>query len=286
MAQLEVRDLSPDFGAEIFGFTPAALDDPEARQQLQDLFDKRELLLFRGIDLEHADQIRMSRLLIRKEDALAGVPFPEDTFYVSNKRADSAAPFGRLQFHSDTMWASDPFEVLSLYGKVVEQPTAPTTFVSAVHAWRTLPEELRKRVEGLEVLHTAGVVRRGDLSEVLVTDVQDPPTTVTKLGHVHPRTGATILYACEQMTKEIVGVSHAESEEILEQVFEHMYQPSHQWDLNWQEGDFAIWDNIAIQHARKNVSAEGPARTLRKAAIPMPNLRPTQRPAYSPAAMQ
>ena len=86
--------------------------------------------------------------------------------------------------------------------------------------------------------------------------------------------------------REILGVSHEESEAILEQVFEHMYQPGHQWDLNWQEGDFAIWDNIAIQHARKNVSAEGPVRTLRKAAIPMPNLRPTQRPAYSAAAAQ
>jgi alpha-ketoglutarate-dependent taurine dioxygenase len=284
MAQLEVRDLSPGFGAEIVGFTPAALDDAEARKQLQDLFDTRGLLLFRGIDLEHADQIRMSRLLIRKEDALAGVPFPEDTFYVSNKRADSAAPFGRLQFHSDTMWAEDPFEVLSLYGKHIEQPTAPTTFVSATHAWKTLPSELRARVEGREVLHTAGVVRRGDLSEVLVTEVEDPPTTVTKLGHVHPRTGETILYACEQMTKEIVGLSHEDSEDILEDVFKHLYQPSHQWDLNWQQGDFAIWDNIVIQHARKNVSAEGPVRTLRKAAIPMPKLRPTQRPVYSAAA--
>jgi alpha-ketoglutarate-dependent taurine dioxygenase len=134
------------------------------------------------------------------------------------------------------------------------------------------------------VLHTAGAVRRGDLSGVLVTDVINPPTATTQIGHRHPRTGETILYACEQMTKEVVGLSSEESEEILGKLFDHLYRPASQWDLEWREGDFAIWDNIAVQHSRKNVSIEGPARTLRKVADPVPKLRPDQRPVYSEAA--
>jgi alpha-ketoglutarate-dependent taurine dioxygenase len=285
MAQLEVRDLTPAFGAEISGFDPKAPIDDDTRALLQKLFDTRGLLLFRNIDLPHAEQIKLSKMLIRKEDTEGtGEALPEDKFYVSNRRPDSAAPFGRLQFHSDTMWAEDPFEVLSLYGVEVEQPTSPTTFVSATYAWKTLPEDLRKQVEGLKVLHTAGAVRRRDLSEVLVTDVINPPTATTQIGHRHPRTGETILYACEQMTKEIIGLSKEESEELLGKLFDHLYNPANQWDLEWREGDFAIWDNIAVQHSRKNVSIEGPARTLRKAAYPMPNLRPDQRPVYSAAA--
>jgi alpha-ketoglutarate-dependent taurine dioxygenase len=285
MAQLEVRDLTPAFGAEISGFDPKAPLDDDTRALLQKLFDTRGLLLFRNIDLTHAEQVKISKMLIRKENTEGtGEALPEDKFYVSNRRPDSAAPFGRLQFHSDTMWAEDPFEVLSLYGVEVEQPTSPTTFVSATYAWKTLPEDLRKRVEGLKVLHTAGAVRRGDLSGVLVTDVINPPTATTQIGHRHPRTGETILYACEQMTKEVVGLSSEESEEILGKLFDHLYRPASQWDLEWREGDFAIWDNIAVQHSRKNVSIEGPARTLRKAAYPMPNLRPDQRPVYSAAA--
>jgi alpha-ketoglutarate-dependent taurine dioxygenase len=285
MAQLEVRDLTPAFGAEISGFDPKAPLDDDTRALLQKLFDTRGLLLFRNIDLPHAEQIKLSKMLIRKEDTEGtGEALPEDKFYVSNRRPDSAAPFGRLQFHSDTMWAEDPFEVLSLYGVEVEQPTSPTTFVSATYAWKTLPEDLRKQVEGLKVLHTAGAVRRRDLSEVLVTDVINPPTATTQIGHRHPRTGETILYACEQMTKEIIGLSKEESEELLGKLFDHLYNPANQWDLEWREGDFAIWDNIAVQHSRKNVSIEGPARTLRKAAYPMPNLRPDQRPVYSAAA--
>lgn len=45
-----------------------------------------------------------------------------DPLYVSNKRADGGAPYGRLLFHSDTMWSDDPIEVLSLYAIEVEQP--------------------------------------------------------------------------------------------------------------------------------------------------------------------
>jgi alpha-ketoglutarate-dependent taurine dioxygenase len=182
------------------------------------------------------------------------------------------------------MWADKPFEVLSLYGAQVEQPSAPTTFISGVNGYRTLPDDLRKRIENLEVLHTAGVVRRGDLSEVLVTEVSNPPTTVTKLCMRHPRTGETVLYACEQMTKEIVGLPHAESEAILDEVFAHLYDESRQFDHDWRENDYVVWDNIAMQHSRKNVEIEGPARHLRKAASPMPKLRPDQIPTYKEAA--
>lgn len=285
MTRLEVSDITPAFGAEITGFDPKAPLEDETRALLQRLFDTRGVLRFRGIELTHAEQVALCRMLIRKEGlADEGDPIPEDTFYVSNRKLDSAAPFGRLQFHADTMWTDKPFEVLSLYGAQVEQPSAPTTFVSGVNAWKTLPDDLRKKIEGLEVLHTAGVVRRGDLSEVLVTEVSNPPTTVSKLGKVHPRTGETILYACEQMTREIVGLPHAESEAILDQVFAHLYAPSAQWDHEWRDSDFVVWDNIAMQHSRKNVEIEGPARHLRKAASPMPKLRPDQLPKFSEAA--
>ena len=285
MAMLEVRDITPAFGSDITGFDPKAPLDDETRDLLRHLFDTRGLLRFRGIDLAHVEQVALGRMLIRKEGlADEGDPIPEDTFYVSNRKLDSAAPFGRLQFHADTMWADKPFEVLSLYGAQVEQPSAPTTFVSGVHAWKTLPDELRKKIEKLEALHTAGVVRRGDLSEVLVTEVLNPPTTVSKLGKVHPRTGETILYACEQMTQEIVGLPREESEAILNEVFAHLYDPAAQLDHDWREGDYVVWDNLAMQHSRKNVAIEGPARHLRKAASPMPKLRPDQMPTYKQAA--
>jgi alpha-ketoglutarate-dependent taurine dioxygenase len=283
MSALEVRDLHPAFGAEVRGLTPTIPLDAATCAQLRELFDERGVLVFPGLDLGHREQLWISKMLIGHENEpdRPGASQTDDRFYVSNRDMSSAAPFGRLQFHADTMWADDPFEVLSLFGKEVEQPTTPTVFVSGVHAWETLPDDLKARVDGLSALHTAGEVRRGDLADVLVSSVASPPTTVKPLALRHPRTGKTVLYACEQMTKEIVGLAPAESEQLLEELFDHLYDPAGRWEHQWQQGDFVVWDNIAMQHARPNVVVEGPARTLRKAASPVPQLTRSETPIFS-----
>jgi len=285
IAGLRIRNLTPAFGAEVVGFDAQQPFDDDTRRVLQEAFDERGLLLFRDLELSHADQVRLCKMLIRKENLEEDEAGPEieDNFYISNKREGSAVPFGRLQFHSDTMWAEQPFEVLSLYAVDVEEPVVPTKFVSAAQAWRTLPDDLRARAEGCEVVQTAGEVRRGDLTDVVVTTVERPPTTTTRIAHRHPRTGETILYICEQMTKEVVGMPAPESERLLEDLFAHLYDPANHWDHHWRNSDLIVWDNIALQHARQNVRTDGPARTLRKVAMPIPQLSLDQLPSYSSA---
>ena len=75
---------------------------------------------------------------------------------ISNREEKAAAPFGRLLFHCDGMWSPEPYEMLSLYGVEVEQPTHPTLFASAVNAWEILPDDLRARLDGLHALHVTG----------------------------------------------------------------------------------------------------------------------------------
>ena len=283
MAHLTVHEITPAFGTEVEHFSPDELGDEHLREELRELFDERGLLVFHDQELTHAQQVQLSKILVRDVGADTTDDTLEDSFYISNRREKSAAPFGRLQFHADTMWAAHGFEVLSLYGIEVEPPVVPTTFVSGVHAWATLPEHLKERCRGLEVLHTAGPVRRGDLTDVLVSSIERPPTTITPLARIHPRTGATILYASEQMTREVVGVPHDESEALLALLFEHMYAPAMRVDVGWRERDFVIWDNLALQHSRRNVTTDGSARTLRKVATPVPKLAPDEMPTFSAA---
>jgi len=287
MVDMKVRDLTPAFGAEVCGLRSQMPLDPGTCRVLQEAFDRRGLLLFRDLDIDHPYQVYLSKMLIRKAELAEGSGGDDapiaDNFYISNKRPQSSAPFGRLQFHSDTMWSDKPFEVLSLYAVEVEQPAVPTTFVSGTRAWATLPDELRARVEALTALHTAGEVRRGDLTDVLVSTFQRPPSTVTPIGHRHPRTGQTILYVCEQMTKEIVGLAPDASERLLEELFAHLYDRAEQLNHHWRNGDLVVWDNVAVQHARPNVHVDGPARTLRKVASPIPKLDLDQLPTFSSA---
>jgi alpha-ketoglutarate-dependent taurine dioxygenase len=271
MAQFEVRDLTPAFGSEVVGFEPVALDE-EATAVLRRAFDERGLLVFRDIDIDRDYQTSLV-------DALIGFDRPDDAeknenYVVSNKEPGGYAPYGRLQFHSDMMWAPEPFQVLSLYGLEVEPPSVPTAFVSTTAAWDTLPENLRARVEGLHVVNVTGQQRRGvDDNEDLLDSIREHEVSITtSIGHRHPRTGRTLLYVSQMNTSEIVELPHDESEELIEALFAHLYDPAHVIDHEWRRGDLVAWDNLAVQHARKTVQIEGPVRTLRKVISPIPSL--------------
>jgi taurine dioxygenase len=171
------------------------------------------------------------------------------------------------------MWSEHTFQVLSLYGVEVEQPATPTIFASTVHPWKTLPDQLRAKVDGLSALQghaESERARAGDDPNVLITTFDNLPTRTTPIGYTHPRTGEMLLYVSQQMTSSIVGLTPADSEALLEELFDHLYRPEFLYEHAWRTNDLVAWDNIATQHARPNITLEGPARTLRKVFAPMP----------------
>lgn len=284
MAELTTQDAGPGFGTIVEGFRPSMFGDEAVTKTLQGLFDTRGVIVLRGTELSYAEQTEMCELLIRKPATTPSDVPTEDRWYISNARPNSAAPFGRLQFHMDTAWAHDPNEVVSLYASELEPPVAPTSFASMVQGYAKLPDELRVRLEGLEAINSAGQIRRrGDVSDVLFSPVERPPWTQKPVLFMHPRTGERLIYVCEQNTREIVGMDPEESEALLDEVFDHLYAPDNVWNHEWQLYDLALWDNIAIQHARPNVPIDGPVRTLRKVATPMPPLEQDQIPRYAKA---
>jgi alpha-ketoglutarate-dependent taurine dioxygenase len=204
-------------------------------------------------------------------------------------RKDGAAPYGRLLFHCDNMWARRFERILSLYGVLVEPPTAPTTFVSMGETWDQLPEELRARLEGLEARHgfEHKYPNRGGDEDVIDAYYGTSRSTVRPVIVCHPRTDRMLLYVSQQATIEILGLSAEENEALLAELFSYQYEPSHILEHNWRTGDLVVWDNIAIQHGRGTVTLDGPERTLRKVGGPF-NLDPDEvnMPVFQKAAGQ
>ncbi len=276
MTKLELRDLSPAFGFEVRGYDPAVELDVDERRLLKDAFDRRGLVVFRGIDIDRAGQTFLVQMFAGdgypSEESVAATVAKQKTFMISNIVPDAVAPFGELLLHSDAMWSFAPYEVLSLYGEDVEPPVPPTQFVSTTHAWEALPDDLRARVEGLEAVHSTGQQAKGDDAEnaqkLLKATFANEHSTTTPVGYRNPRTGTTMLYVCPMMTHEIVGLPKQESDDLLAELFSYMDSSQHTFELHWQPGDLAIWDNLAVQHARPDVNTEHGARTLRKVAHP------------------
>ena len=194
-------------------------------------------MVFRGLDIDRAYQTSLVDALIAYDRP--GEADRNDNYVVSNKEPGGYAPYGRLQFHSDMMWAPEPFQVLSLYGLEVELPSVPTAFVSTTAAWDTLPADLRARVEELHVVNVTGQQRRGaDDDEDLLDSIREHEQSITTpVGHRHPRTGRTLLYVSQMNTREIVELPHDESEELIEALFAHLYDPAHVMEHDWRQGD-------------------------------------------------
>jgi alpha-ketoglutarate-dependent taurine dioxygenase len=285
MSELQVSKLSPTFGVEVRGLVPRTPLDRDIIAQLRALFDEHGLLLFRGLDIDVKFQTYLSELLIGHDVADPDALKVLDKFMISNKEPEGAAPFGRLLYHSDQMWSpTERVDLISLYGKEVAQPATPTMFVSAAASWDSLPERLRQLVaEYSAVQHydTETYKKRagGDADVLVSTYDSNEASATTPIAFKHPRTGRTILYVCQQTTQQIEGLSPANSEALLEELFQHMYAPDKELAHYWRERDLVIWDNLALQHARPNVKTEGPARTLRKTLAPLPKSW-TQSPTY------
>ena len=275
MAEIRTRDLSPALGTEVEGVDLTTELDDDTVARLRQLFDDRSVLVFHDVDLSADDQAYVAGLLVGTQAptgrpaAIANAVVYKDHY--SNKEEGGYAPTGRLLYHSDSMWAPTPSELLSLYGLKVGQPQVPTTWVSTAYAWTTLPEQLRHRIEGLEVEHMTGQQPRGDADEMLKAVHEETRSVVTPIAKPHPRTGRPLLFASEMSTARILGMTREESEDLLQELFTHLYNdPENYYEHDWRQGDLVLWDNVATQHGRPNLTKEGAERTLRKVIAPVP----------------
>jgi taurine dioxygenase len=272
MEKLDIRKLNSAIGAEIIGFDANAPIEDHDWKLLSQTFDERAVLVFRDIDLSVAKQHQIVEILHTGGDLSAIENIDTENFScVSNKEEDGGAPYGRLLFHADMMWSEIANQTPSLWAIEAQQPSTPTIFTNNVYAWNTLPGDMKARLEGLSARHESGQQGRGDTDfeeQLIQPQWGKLNDTIKPMALKHPRTGETMLYICEQQTREIVGLPKAESNALLDELYAHMYRPEVILAHYWQPHDLVIWDNMVAQHGRPYVEGGGSARTLRKIHAP------------------
>ena len=82
----------------------------------------------------------------------------------------------------------------------------------------------------------------------------------------HPATGRKALYISRLMSARITGLSEAESDAALDQLFDISEDPAIVYEHAWRLGDLVIWDNWASIHARKDFPRDEP-RLMRRLTI-------------------
>ena len=244
---IEVRKSTPNIGAEIHGVD---LSKPLGNQQFQEIHDAlmENLVIFlrdQKIDLDqHADFGRkFGKLHIHPaiESPIEGHP----EVLVIKADATSKRVAGEV-WHSDVSCDPEPpmGSILHLH-QVPPDGGGDTMFANMYRAYETLSEPIRKLLAGMTAIHEGEIYRGryGTKDEGKVFPRAEQPIVRT-----HPVTGRPALYVNRLFTTRIVGLSKAESDALLDMLFQHIETPEFSVRFRWQNNSIAFWDNRCVQH--------------------------------------
>jgi taurine dioxygenase len=228
---------------------------PAQQLEFRELYARHDLLLVRGAPLTMDQQLAVCGAL--------GPVLMSDSGEMSRETVIGLAGV-ELCFHSDYGYSPEPLQAISLHAIDVVDGETSTRFASGRRAYEQLDPDARSRADQVHALQVFGARldrrnRRHELDPVL-------PDTAHPLVWPHEPTGGRFLFAPEMTTDSIVGFSPGASERLLAAVFAAMYAPGNILEHRWCHGDFVVWSNTAVVHARGDVSKVG-RRTLQRVTI-------------------
>ena len=259
--QIIVRPLGGALGAEIPGIDLRAIDG-KAFAAIHKAWIDREVLLFRGQSLTDEDLIAFSRRFggldhapIQENGRRFVDGYPEIyvvSNVIENGEAIGSLGSGEAVWHTDMSYLRDPPKASMLYALEIPPSGGDTSFCSMYAAYEALPADLKARVEGLSCKHdgtynSGGYVRQG------VTPTDDPresPGTPHPVVCRHPESGRRGLYLGRRRNAYLMGLPLAESEALLNALWDHVEKPELRWTHQWRVGDLVLWDNRCTMHRR------------------------------------
>ena len=248
-------------GAEVRGIDLRYLDDGTF-ERLVDAWHQYSVLLVRNQSLSDKDLIAFSRRLGDLDWApiqengrrfVEGLP---EIYIVSNVKVGGEAigslGDGEAVWHTDMSYLEVPPKASMLYSLEVPPTGGNTSFCSMYAIYDALPRKLKDRIAALKIKHdgtynSGGYVRQG------VTATDNPrtsPGAVHPLVCTHPNTGRRMLYLGRRRNAYLVGLTLAESEALLDELWEIVAEPRFAWEHVWRVGDLAMWDNRCTMHRR------------------------------------
>jgi len=261
VANVDVRPLSPALGAEVVSVDARERLEPDLAAQLQRLYDEYHLLLFRD---QHVDVEQQERFVSTFGPPIDDMGDGVRTGYISNVMEDRAGS-GPLPFHADYSFTALPVQGIVLHAVELPPQGTSTWYANGALAAATLPDDLRSAVEGRTATHALAALATGD-SGARTRDYQLPPEAPRHSHPVlrtHPRTGEPVLFVTDLHVECIDGLDPEPSDDLIDALLVHLYQPAHVYEHRWTVGDLVVWDNETLQHMRTDVSNEKPRSFLR-----------------------
>ena len=239
-ARFQIQPVEP-FGIELIGDLSAPLSAEEA-DFLRAIVEEHALLVARG-----------QKLSIERQHELMALygPVPERELYIV-ELSDGVLGADPLTFHSDMAFCHTPYRYGSLHALAIEGGRTSTAFANGTRAYGRLSGDQRRLLARLTTL-AVSTCRTG---QAFREDIPDEAFRTQRAAVIfHPRTFDPILYVAEAQHARFNELDRAASDALFEALFPILYAPDNVYEHAWSVGDFVIYDNLTLQHARPDPSS-------------------------------
>ncbi len=273
MTGIDVRRVAGALGAEIGGVDLSQPLADETIAAIRKALVEHQVIFFRDQTLTPEQQLAFGRRFgpLNIHPYVKGMADHPEVMEIIKEPSD------RINFgggwHSDMSFLESPSIGSILYAVETPDYGGDTLFASQAAAFDALSPGLRKTLEGLSAVHSAGreyaptgasAQKRGSMQ------IAEAEGAVGEFVHpmvkVHPETGRKALYVNPAFTMRIEGWSRRESKALLDYLFEHSRFEAFTCRFSWKPGSVAFWDNRSVWHFALN-DYPGQRRHMRRVTV-------------------
>lgn len=244
-----VTNLSPRLGSEV-GIGRDELLAGTYAEQVRELLQARGVLVFRDIDFSDDEMKSFATTL---GDIEHGTTYQEGVFKVTfdpEFNPDGLTYLkGTLEWHIDRTDLDVPPLGSMLTPRVIAREGGQTEFASTYAAYEDLPDEEKRRLEGLEVEHRAEAAISKQVENPTPEQVamwrKNPPKKHPMVWH-HRSGRKSLLLGCT--ASKVVGMDEGESDALLAELMAWSERPDFVYRHEWRPGDLVVWDNTGTMH--------------------------------------
>ena len=248
----DVSDVAPKIGSAVLT-DKATLLSGERAGEIRELMERRGVVVFPKINLTDEEQIAFTHTLgtfAHEEGEGSG---GKDTVYPITMDAtiNPVADYlkGAFYWHIDGTMSDKPILASIMSARSLAPEGGETEFCNTYAAWDDLPEDEKRSIESLKVVHAMWRSQLYWKPEPSIAELEQwmgrgrnvlPLVWKHRSGRKSLVLGATAL--------QVEGMDIAESEKLLVKLRTWATQPQFSYRHTWKLGDMVIWDNTGTMH--------------------------------------
>jgi taurine dioxygenase len=250
----DLRPLGPGFGAEITGISVKAAPQEILRDVAATLAQHGAIVL-RGQQLSPPEQVEFTGFFgepAGNPQLEFTVPGHPKVFVISNKVVDGKPlgdPEAGTAWHTDLNYEQRPAAYTCLHAVEVPAEGSDTLIADGCAAWNALPEERKRRIDGLVVHHSYANLAARSNRTLTDEERQAYPDVFHPLVRRHPADGRKALWGLSTTTPNgIVNMPNPAGKDLIKELMEFATQERFVYRHKWEVGDILMWDNRCALH--------------------------------------